>query len=79
MLLVVPDRRLWLLSDAVTGHDMHYILLVSDRPLALFAGFRTRLALLQMSGIGLHRHVQIAVLAILGLLVAPGLMPLDVG
>jgi hypothetical protein len=76
VLLVTSHRRLRFVffPDAITRNQMHEILLIGDRSIALGARFSPRLALLNMHGIGLYWHVKIAVLTILRFLLAATLM-----
>ena len=72
MLLIIPSRRFGFLLDALTRDNVQNIVLVSDGAITFGAGFGSRLAFLDVGGIGLHGYVEIAVLAIFRLLVAGG-------
>ena len=79
MLLIIPSRRLGFLLDALAGDNVQDVVLVGDGAIALGAGFGPRLAFLDVGGVGLHGYVEIAVLAIFGLLIAGGLVGFEVG
>lgn len=77
MFLIVPGRWFGLFLDPVTRHDMYEVLLIGDGSTTFVTRLRSGLTLLQMGGVGLHWHVEVTILTILGFLMAFELVPFD--